>query len=76
MRISTRALILKIYFSCQVFREGACVACDDPDGLCEDDVLDELPGAKYAEDLVLFIRRSFEPKLYEEALRYRLLGSI
>jgi hypothetical protein len=60
----------------QVFREGECVACDEPDGLCEDDVLDEMPGATYVDDLVLFIRRSFEPKLYEEALRYSLLGSI
>ena len=28
------------------FLSGSCVACDNVDGLCEDDVLDELPGAK------------------------------
>ncbi len=39
-------------------------------------VLDELEGAKYVHDLVIFIRRAFEPKLYEESLRYRLVGSI
>ena len=60
----------------QVFREGECVRCDSEDGICDDDVLDELPGVRYTEGLVLFIRRSFEPKLYEDALRYRLVGSI
>jgi hypothetical protein len=59
-----------------VFQEGRCVPCDREDGLCDDDVMDETPGAEYAPDLTIFIRRGFEPKPYEEHLRYRLVGSI
>jgi hypothetical protein len=60
----------------QAFQEGRCVPCDREDGLCDDDVMDEIPGAEYAPDLTIFIRRGFEPKPYEEHLRYRLVGSI
>lgn len=61
----------------QVFKDGECQPCDSPDGFCEDDdVLDELPGAQYVDDLIIFIRRAFEPKLYEESLKYRLTGAV
>ena len=45
-------------------------------GTREEQVLDEAEGAEYVSDLVIFIRRAFEPKLYEDALRYRLTGAV
>jgi len=60
----------------EIFKDNKCVRCEAQDGMCEDDVLDEADGAEYCEDLVIFIRRAFEPKLFEDKLRYRLIGGI
>eukprot|EP00281_Chroomonas_sp_CCMP1168_P014390 CAMPEP_0206215590 /NCGR_PEP_ID=MMETSP0047_2-20121206/2276_1 /ASSEMBLY_ACC=CAM_ASM_000192 /TAXON_ID=195065 /ORGANISM="Chroomonas mesostigmatica_cf, Strain CCMP1168" /LENGTH=558 /DNA_ID=CAMNT_0053637895 /DNA_START=335 /DNA_END=2011 /DNA_ORIENTATION=+ len=71
------------------FRDGGCVPCISSDEamyidmqegvlVCEDDeeIFLELPGAAYVPDLVIFIRRAFQPRPYEDSLRYSLVGTI